>query len=64
MGSGWLCAMETHLLLKRFPPQAGLEFRAARSAGQRLTNWATGAPVSLEEEPLWKEARYRLKYCF
>ena len=38
VGNGWLCAMETCLLLKRFPPQAGLESRAARSAGQRLTN--------------------------
>ena len=36
----WLCAMETGLRLKRFPLQAGLESesRAARSAGQRLTN--------------------------
>ena len=36
--NGWLCAIETRLLLKRFPPQAGLESRAARSAGQRFTN--------------------------
>ena len=38
LGNGWLCAMETQLLLKRFPPQAGLESRDAKSAGQRLTN--------------------------
>ena len=38
LGNGWLCEMETQLLLKRFPPQAGLESRAAKSAGQRLTN--------------------------
>ena len=65
MGVGWLCAMETRLRLKRFSLQAGLESEsmAARSAGQRLTNCDTGAPVSLEEEPLWKKARYRLKYC-
>ena len=37
MGDGWLYAMESRLRLPRFPPQAGLESGAARSAGHRLT---------------------------
>ena len=37
-----LCAAKPRLLFKRFPPPAGIEIRTDRSAGQRLTNWATG----------------------
>ena len=33
-----LCAMESHLGLKRFLPQAVLKLGIARSAGQRLTH--------------------------
>ena len=40
-----LCAMKPRLRLKRFPPPAGLESETARSAGQRLTYLATGAPA-------------------
>ena len=36
-------AMEPGLRLKRSSPWAGLEPGTARSAGQRLTHWATGA---------------------
>ena len=39
-----LCSMELRLWLQRIPPRAGLEPGTARSADQRLTYWATGAP--------------------
>ena len=35
--NGWVPAMEPHSLLKRSPPQGGLEPRTARSVGQRFT---------------------------
>ena len=37
--------MEPRLRLERLPPRTGLESGTARSVGQRLTYWATGAPV-------------------
>ena len=45
-----LCAMAPRLWLKRSPPQAGLIPGTARSAGQRLTNWATGAAICAKNE--------------
>ena len=36
-----LCALESRLRFKRYPPQAGLEPGTPRSVGQRLPNWAT-----------------------
>ena len=38
-----LCAMELRLWLRRFRPSVD-RTRSARSVGQRLTHWATGAP--------------------
>ena len=38
-----LCAIEPHLQLKRFSPEARLETGTARSAGQHLTHLANGA---------------------
>ena len=40
-----LFAVESLLWLKRSSPQVGLKPMTARSVGQRLTHWATGAPV-------------------
>ena len=37
-----LCAVKSHLHLKRFFPQMGIELRTARSAGQHITYEATG----------------------
>ena len=39
-----LCAMEPCLCLNGSPPLAGLETRTVRSANQRLTHCAAGAP--------------------
>ena len=38
------CAMEPCLCLNGSPPLAGLETRTVRSANQRLTHCAAGAP--------------------
>ena len=38
--------MDPRLRLERFPPPAGLETGAAKSAGQRLAYWPTGTPDS------------------
>ena len=35
---------------KRSPPQVGLIPGTARSAGQRLTDWATGAAICAKNE--------------
>ena len=43
-----LCAVEPCLRLKRSLPQAGLKLTTSRSAGQRLTHRATGAPRILK----------------
>ena len=45
VGDGLLYAIKSHLRLRRSPPQAGLESETARSAGHRLPDWATGAPL-------------------
>ena len=57
--SGWrvgdnerLCAVELRLRLKRSSLQAELFPRTARSAGQRITHWATGAPGSIENSDI------------
>ena len=42
--------MAPRLLLKRSPPQVGLIPGTTRSAGQRLTNWATGAAICAKNE--------------
>ena len=39
-----LCTMKLRLRLRRFRP-SGDRSRSTRSAGQRLTHWATGAPI-------------------
>ena len=44
------CAMAPRLWLLRSPPQAGLIPETARSAGQRFTNWATGAAICAKYE--------------
>ena len=36
VGDGLLFAIKSHLRLRRPPPQAGLQFETARSAGHRL----------------------------
>ena len=36
VGDGLLYAIKSHLRLRRFPPQAGLESETARSASHRL----------------------------
>ena len=45
-----LSAMAPRLLMKRSPPQVGLIPGTARSAGQRLTNWAIGAAICAKNE--------------
>ena len=42
--------MESHIPLKRCPPQAGFKSGTARSVGQHLTYRAIGAPSSSEGE--------------
>ena len=42
-----LCAMKPRLRLRKFR-RAGLEPGTARSVGQHLTHWATGALVNIE----------------
>ena len=52
-GDGWVmddCVQWNHVYDWKDPPQAGLESGTARSAGQRLNSWATGAPLFLEED--------------
>ena len=45
VGDGLLYAIKSHLRLRRSPPQTGLESETARSAGHRLPDLATGAPL-------------------
>ena len=46
-----LCAVEPRLRLKKKMPGARLELGAARSAGQRFTYYAAGAPVRKQCRP-------------
>ena len=39
----------TPFVVEKISPRAGLELVTARSVGQHLTHWATGAPDALEE---------------
>ena len=71
ISGGWvgnnerLCAIEHHSWLKRSPPRAGLEPETARSTGQRITYWATGAPAALKTvEFQWLEHFWNHKNMF
>ena len=44
--------METPLTVENITPWAGLELGTARSVGQRLTHWATGAPAVNHKAPI------------
>ena len=49
------------VIMERFPPSAGLEPGSARSAGQRLTYWATVTPAFREGVFYWKKNALSLR---